>query len=168
MSYLTVGQRTFLELMSELEDILETDRYDVPSLIKTDLKAAKILIAAADDSFINDMLTTLSLFLLPLEDKINTNDIDFFKRLEVCKHCEGDHNSKGCVCVAKCHKKCKCPPTCINCSEVLKELDSKTFNAIKYIVDQAADGGDDEKEDIEVIFKYIKTICAIVKSHKKR
>ena len=30
MSYLTVGQRTFLELMSELEDILETERYDVP------------------------------------------------------------------------------------------------------------------------------------------
>jgi len=170
MSYLSIGQRTFLELMTELEEIIESGRYDVPSLIKTDLKAAKIVIAAADDHFINAMLNTLALFLIPLEDKINREDVDFFKRLEICKHCDPTHSGdkpEKCVCVTKCHK-CKCLKNCINCSEILKELDSKTFNAIKYIVDQAADGGEEEMDDVHTIFLYLQSALALVKTHKKR
>ena len=169
MDCLTVGKQTFLELISEIQDILKSGRYDTPELISTELEAAKIVINAADESFIGDMFTTLSLFLLPLEEQIDSKNVDFFKRLEICKACEPDHRGKhDCVCKLKCEKKCKCSPTCINCSDTLKELDSKTFNAIKYIVDQAVDGGDDEQEDIDVIFDFMGTIKQIVKKYKGR
>lgn len=169
MDCLTVGKQTFLELISEVHDILQSGRYDTPELIATELHAAKIVINAADESFIGDMLTTLSLFLLPLENQIDNKNIDFFKHLEVCKACEPEHKGKHeCVCTLKCTKKCNCTPNCINCSDTLKELDSKTFNAIKYIVDQAVDGGDDEQEDIDVIFDFMGTIKEIVKKYKGR
>jgi len=169
MDCVSVGQKTFLELIAEVQDILASKRYDIPKCISTELKAAKIVVSAADEAFIGDMLTTLSLFLLPLEDKIDSNNVDFFKHLEICKACEvGNAHSHECVCVMKCSKKCKCLPTCINCSDNLKEMDSKTFNAIKYIVDQAVDGGPEEYEDIGVIFEYMKSIKEVVKKYKKR
>ena len=160
---------TFLEMVSEVQDIINSGKYDIPELISTELKAAQITISAADESFIEEMLNTLSLFLLPLEDKIDAEDVDFFKRLEICKACMPDNeHHHECICVLRCNKKCKCTPSCINCSDILKEIDSKTFNAIKYIVDQAVDGGEDEYEDIHVLFEYIKSIKALVKNHKKR
>jgi len=169
MDCLTVGKKTFLELIEEVTDILESNRYDIPELIKTELQAAKIVVSAADDNLVGSMLTTLSLFLLPLEDKVNNKNVDFFKHLEICKACEGDYKYK-CVCEDfKCSKnKCKCGPNCINCSTTLKELDSKTFNAIKYIVDQAVDGGEEEYDDIDVIFQYMQSIKEIVKKYKGR
>lgn len=169
MDCATVGRQTFLELITEVQDILNSGRYDIPDFIKTELQAAKIAVSAADESLIGDMFTTLSLFLLPLEDKVDSKNIDFFKHLEICKACEPNNAHKHeCICVMKCKKKCLCSPNCINCSDTLKELDSKTFNAIKYIVDQAADGGDDEYEDIDVLFEYMKSIKEIVKKYKGR
>jgi len=167
--YAAIGQQTFLELISEVKDIINSGRYDIPELIQTELKAAEITVSAADESFLRDMLNTLSLFLLPLEDKIDREDVDFFKRLEICKACEPNNaHHHDCICLLKCKKKCKCTPNCINCSDVLKELDSKTFNAIKYIVEQAVDGDEECYEDIDVIFAYIKSIKALVKKYKKR
>jgi hypothetical protein len=169
MEYSAIGQRTFLELISEVQDIINSKRYDIPELIATELKAARITISAANESFIEDMLNTLSLFLLPLEDKINSEDVDFFKRLEVCKACEpeNDHHHE-CICILKCKKKCNCSPSCVNCSDILKMADLKTFNAIKFIINQAVDGGEEEYEDIHILFEYLQSITALVKNHKKR
>jgi len=139
MDCLTVGQKTFLELIEEIQDILNSGRYDIPDFIKTELQAAKITVSAADESLIGDMLVTLSLYLLPLESHIDSKDVKFFKHLE--------DTMQG---------------------EELKDLDSKTFNAIKYIIDQAADGGEEEQEDIDVLFEYMKSIKEIVKKYKSR
>jgi len=139
MDCLTVGKKTLLELIEEVQDILNSGRYDIPEFIITELQAAKVVVSAADESFIGDMMLTLSLIMLPLEDKIDTKDVNFFKHLEDCQQ-----------------------------GESLKELDSKTFNAIKYIFDQAADGGDDEREDIDVLFDYMKSIKEIIKKYKGR
>uniref|UniRef100_A0A6C0JUF1 Uncharacterized protein n=1 Tax=viral metagenome TaxID=1070528 RepID=A0A6C0JUF1_9ZZZZ len=65
--------------------------------------------------------------------------------------------------------KCRCDPKCPNCSDLLKELDSKTFNAIKYIIGQAVEDSDEEKkEDIDIIFQFISSLLTSAKKYKER
>jgi len=169
MSYYAVFKRTLQELIIELQSILESQRYDAPTILYTDLKTAEIFINACNEGAITEIMNTFSKFVIPLESYINSKDVQFFKRMDVCKGCLKIANEK-CVCSTACGVKCKCAPKCFNCSEILRDLDSKTFNAIKYIVGQAAEDQDDpdKREDIEVIFKYISSLLAASKNYKKR
>ena len=57
----------------------------------------------------------------------------------------------------------------LHSSSVVKELDTGTFIAAKYVIDQAIqDNTPTKKEDIDIIFEYISSLVAAAKQHKKR
>jgi hypothetical protein len=156
-------------LILEVHDILKSGRYETPEILLTDLEVAKVTVAACNPEAMVEIMTTFGKFILQFETEIKKKDIAFFNHLEVCKACLTNDKSK-CVCLSACSKKCKCDPKCPNCSELLRDLDSKTFTAVKYIIGQAVDDKDnkDKKEDIDVIFNYISSLLAAAKNHKKR
>lgn len=171
MAFHAVFKKTLQELILEVEDILNSGRYDAPELLKTDLKTASIAVAACNEEAMTDIMTTFGKFVLQFEGHIQKRNVDFFKHLEVCKGCVGSClREHECVCNSRCGTKCKCDAKCPNCSEILRDLDSKTFNAIKYIIGQAIedDTDPDKKEDIDVIFNFISSLLAASKNHKKR
>ena len=177
MEYISVFKRTLLEFIDEVDGILDSQRYEFPKHVQTELKAAKITIAAGTPEVITEVLQTFGKFMLQFETEIKKADTRVFKRLQVCKACpDGDLETvlqthsrlQDCVCERKCTKKCVCDAKCTNCSELLKNFDSKTFNAVQYIIAQALEGGDDEKEDIAIIFQYISSLLAAAKGYKKR
>lgn len=168
MEYHIVFKKTLQELITEIQGILAETRYDVPDLIKSDLKAASFIIASATPDIVVEIMQTFGKFVIPYEKEINQKNVEFFDRLEICKHCVESKKS-GCVCKNQCKEKCACDAKCSNCSELLTSLDSKTFTAIKYIINQAIEDTDEEKqEDIDVIFNYISSLLAAAKNHKKR
>lgn len=168
MEYHAIFKTTLQELIAEVRDILKSGRYETPEILLTDLEMAKVTVTACTPEAMVDIMTTFGKFILQFESQIKKKDVEFFNRLEVCKACAG-HGEK-CICLSSCHKKCKCDAKCPNCSELLKDLDSKTFTAIKYIIGQAVDDiqDKDKKEDIDVIFNYISSLLAAAKNHKKR
>lgn len=169
MEFHVVFKKTLQELINELDDIIQSGRYDVPSIIKTDLQAAAYLISSATSDMIIEIMQTFGKFVIQFEKEIKQKDVAFFNRLEVCKCCNGTKGN-NCVCLCQCkYNECHCDAKCANCSDLLADLDSKTFNAIKYIIGQAVEDPDmDKKEDIDVIFNYISSLLAAAKNHKKR
>jgi hypothetical protein len=192
--YATAFKKTLQELINDVQGILKSDRYDAPKVLSTDLKAAEIAIAACNDEAIVEIMNTFGKFVLQFETQILKKDVGFFNRLEICKACgpNGNPSKERCVCLRPCFvagdktvtnnravsvdsgisnsgKKCKCDPKCPNCSDLLKELDSKTFNAIKYIIGQAVEDSDEEKkEDIDIIFQFISSLLTSAKKYKER
>lgn len=169
--YGDIFKKTLSEFIDEITDILNSGRYDVPDIIKTDLKAAKITVSAAPMDVIMDIMNDFGKFVIQFEHQISKHDVNFFYKLDVCKSCHnGKRNKKEhCTCSPCCEKTCTCDGKCPNCSELLKNLDSKTFVTAKFIIEQAIqDTDDDKQEDIDVIFNYISSLLAAAKNHKKR
>jgi len=193
--YATAFKKTLQELINDVQGILKSDRYDAPKILSTDLKAAEIAIAACNDEAIVEIMNTFGKFVLQFETQILKKDVAFFNRLEICKACgpDGNPQKERCVCLRPCFSgadnkgttnrsvseggissksgghKCRCDPKCPNCSDLLKELDSKTFNAIKYIIGQAVEDSDEEKkEDIDIIFQFISSLLTSAKKYKER
>lgn len=172
--YSEIFKKTLLEFIDEIQDILESGRYDVPEIIGTDLKMAKITVSAAPIDVVTDIMTDFGKFTIQFEHQIHKHDVNFFYRLDICKACSpGAKHSlqkkEHCTCQPCCEKSCKCDAKCPNCSELLRNLDSKSFIASKFIVEQAIKDTDTEKqEDIDVIFNYISSLLAAAKNYKKR
>jgi hypothetical protein len=168
--YSPIFKKTLLEFISEIQDILQSGRYEVPEIIQTDLQMAKIVLAAATNEIVTDIMITFGKFMLQFSSQIEKRDTDFFNRLNICRACvNGTVNNHQCQCLPICQTKCECSHKCPNCSELLKDLDSKTFVAAKYVIEQAIeDSTPDKKEDIDVIFSYISSLLAAAKNYKKR
>lgn len=178
--YGDIFKKTLLEFIDEISDILTSGRYEVPDIIKTDLKAAKITVSAAPMDVIMDIMNDFGKFVIQFEHQITKHDVNFFYKLDICKSCQpsgsatartkGQRNKKEhCTCSPCCEKTCTCDAKCPNCSELLKNLDSKTFVTAKFIIEQAIQDTDaDKQEDIDVIFNYISSLLAAAKNHKKR
>ena len=169
----SIFRKTILEFIQEIRDILASKRYDVPDVIKTDLQMAEIVISAASQEFITEIMSTFGKFVIQYEKQIKEKDVEFFNRLDVCTSCcipAGSKKVSGhCKCLKTCVKTCSCDAKCSNCSDLLKELDSKTLVAARFIIEQAVKDTDKEKkEDIEVIFTYISSLLAASKNYKKR
>ena len=130
-------KQTLLEFISEIQDILQSGRYNVPDNISYELKMAKIALAAASIELVTDIMISFGKEILPLEKEIKQKDVTFFAKL--------------------------------HSSSVVKELDTGTFIAAKYVIDQAIqDNTPTKKEDIDIIFEYISSLVAAAKQHKKR
>lgn len=130
-------KQTLLEFISEIQDILQSGRYNVPDNISYELKMAKIALAAASIELVTDIMISFGKEILPLEKEIKQKDVAFFAKL--------------------------------HSSSVVKELDTGTFIAAKYVIDQAIqDNTPTKKEDIDIIFEYISSLVAAAKQHKKR
>ena len=171
--YSPIFQKTLLEFIQEIEDILDSKRYQVPEVIKTDLQMAKIVVSAATPEIVTDIMVLFGKFVIQFESQIKNKDVDFFNRLDVCRGCCNPAGTKKvtgrCMCSPVCTKTCICDAKCSNCSELLKDLDSKTLVASKFIIEQAIEDSDQEKkEDIDVIFNYISSLLAAAKNYKKR
>jgi len=168
--YCPIFKKTLLEFITEIQDILQSGRYQVPEIIQTDLQMAKIVLAAATNEIVANIMITFGKFMLQFQNQIDKRDVDFFNRLNICRACvKGTVNNHQCQCLPVCQDKCECSPKCPNCSDLLKELDSKTFVAAKYVIEQAIeDSTPDKKEDVDVIFSYISSLLAAAKNYKKR
>lgn len=172
--YSPIFKKTLLEFIVEIKDILKSKRYEVPEIIITDLYAAEITVSAANNDLITEIMQDFGKFIIQFEGQISKKDVEFFNRLDICRGCQEVANKKPrkhpCTCLPCCSdKKCICDAKCPNCSELLKNLDSKTFVAARYVVEQALENMDaDKKEDIDVIFAYLSSLLASAKNYKKR
>lgn len=183
-----IFQKTLVEFIAEIKSILDSGKYEVPEAIRTDLDVADVVVKAAPPEVVSEIMHTFGKFVIQFEPQIKSKDADFFNRLEVCRACTSKDASavskdNHCHCKTQCtglfttkdaaSKKtrggCQCDSKCPNCSELLKELDSKTLVGAKYIIEQAVlDPSAEKSEDIDVIFDYVASLLAAAKNYKKR
>lgn len=118
-----------------------------------ELKVAKSIVVPLGENGVSEILKNLMKCTIPLKDKIEQRDEKFFEGISICTHC-AEESDQACVCVSKCGDECLCEEWCINCSDILTEMDSKTFKAIKMVMRKG------DADDIKMCFDYIDCFMA--------
>ena len=152
-----IFQNDLYKCMEECIEILNDDfKEDRDAVILVyELNIAKDMISSVHESMMATFIESFNKMIRPLKNEVSKRNKDFFERIEVCNHCTDSECDDECICVTKCEDECECGESCLHCSDVLTEMDSKTFKAIKKIMKKGQD------DDVELMFKYIDSFIAL-------
>lgn len=148
----------------DMTDIMESGLFsgdESAQKLVSELKVAKTFLQPLGENGIIQIMDAFFKCTIPLKERIETRDRGFFEEITVCDYCNDPDSESDCICETKCKDVCDCSESCTNCSEILKELDSKTFKAIKMVMKKG------EPDDVNVAFEYIDCFIAACEKFRK-
>lgn len=152
-----IFQNDLLNCMRDCIDILNEDfgNDNDAMIIVGELEVAINMISSIHESMMSKFIESFNKMITPLKKEIEKRNKDFFESIEICGHCTDEDCDDVCICASRCGDECRCGDTCIHCSDILTEMDSKTFKAIKKIMKKG------RPEDVKVMFAYMDSFVVL-------
>jgi len=157
-----IFKNELLNCIDDMIDIMENSFTGDPFAQKLsgELKVAKTIVVPLGENGVIEIMDAFLKCTIPLKPRIQKRDRKFFEGINVCEHCGSQDSQNECICITKCGEVCECGESCINCSDILKELDSKTFKAIKMVMKKG------DPDDVDIAFQYIDCFIAAGEKHR--